>query len=83
MNKPEGGPPYPVVAAHVANSSDQPVYDAELLWRRGADLYGDRNPEPLPTILPAVPSSPRGGASHRTLVLTPAVPFSCSLTPPE
>jgi hypothetical protein len=52
MNRPANVPPFPGVTAHVANSSDQPVYDAELVWRRGADLYGSPNPQPLPTIMP-------------------------------
>jgi hypothetical protein len=38
--------------AHVVNSSDQPVYDAELRWRRGASSWGEPNPELLPTIMP-------------------------------
>jgi hypothetical protein len=52
MNRPANVPPFPGVTAHVANSSDQPVYDAELAWRRSADLYGSPNPQPLPTIMP-------------------------------
>jgi hypothetical protein len=55
MNRPANVPPFPGVTAHVVNSSDQPVYDAELVWRRGADLYGSPNPQPLPTIMPGGP----------------------------
>jgi len=40
------------VVAHVVNSSDQPVYDAELRWHRGSTSWGEPNPEPLPTIMP-------------------------------
>jgi len=36
----------------VVNSSSQPVYDAELYWRRGSAGWGDPNPEPLGMILP-------------------------------
>ena len=36
----------------VVNSSDQPVYDAELYWRRGSAGWGEPNPEPLGMILP-------------------------------
>jgi hypothetical protein len=42
----------PRVTAHVVNTSDQPVYDAELLWRRGSSSHGEPNPEPLPTVMP-------------------------------
>ena len=39
-------------AAHVVNSSDQPIYNAELRWRRGSSSWGEPNPEPLSTIMP-------------------------------
>jgi hypothetical protein len=41
-----------LVTARVQNTSDQPAYDAELLWRRGSANYGEPNPEPLGTIMP-------------------------------
>lgn len=40
--------------AHVVNSSDQPVYDAKLRWRRGSSSWGEPNPEPLPTVMPGM-----------------------------
>jgi hypothetical protein len=36
----------------VRNASEMPVYDAELVWRRGSSMWGDPNPEPLGVILP-------------------------------
>jgi hypothetical protein len=42
----------PIVVANVVNGSDQPVYDAELVWRCGADPYGGPNPQPLRTVMP-------------------------------
>lgn len=47
-----GGVEVPAVTAHAVNTSDQPLYDAELRWHRGSAPYGDPNPEPLPTIMP-------------------------------
>jgi hypothetical protein len=44
----------PLVTAHVKNSSDQPIYEAELRWHRGSAGYGEPNPEPLGTIMPGV-----------------------------
>jgi hypothetical protein len=38
----------------VKNSSDQPIYEAELRWHRGSAGYGEPNPEPLGTIMPGV-----------------------------
>jgi hypothetical protein len=55
MSMPVNVPHFPVVTVHVVNSSDQPVYDAELVWRCGSDLYGSPNPQPLPTIMPGGP----------------------------
>lgn len=43
-------PPHADVIA--VNSSDQPVYAAELLWRRGSAGWGEPNPESLGVILP-------------------------------
>lgn len=45
-------PTPPRASATVVNTSSQPIYDAELLWRRGSASHGDPNPEPLGTILP-------------------------------
>jgi hypothetical protein len=36
----------------IVNTSDQPVYDTELYWRRGSAGYGTPNPEPIGTIMP-------------------------------
>jgi hypothetical protein len=47
-----GQEPQPSVAATVHNKSDQPIYDAELMWRRGSSPWGEPNPEPLPVIMP-------------------------------
>jgi hypothetical protein len=46
------GEPVVFAVAHVVNSSDQPVYDVELRWRRGASSWGEPNPQPLPTVMP-------------------------------
>jgi hypothetical protein len=46
-----GGKP-PNAAMTVVNSSDQPIYDAELWWSRGSAGWGEPNPEPLGVILP-------------------------------
>ncbi len=45
-------PTPPTVHANVVNSSNQPVYDAELRWHRGSASHGDPNPQPLGTIMP-------------------------------
>lgn len=46
-------PRTPIVIVHVKNASDQPIYDAELYWRRGSSGWGDPNPESLrATIMP-------------------------------
>jgi len=42
----------PTVHAYVTNSSDQPIYDAELRWHRGSEGYGEPNPEPVGTLMP-------------------------------
>jgi len=42
----------PSVTAIVYNTSDQPIYDAELLWHRDSGSHGDPNPEPIGTLLP-------------------------------
>jgi hypothetical protein len=46
------GPRPPSITATVHNTSDQPIYDAELLWRRGSAPHGDPNPERVGTLLP-------------------------------
>jgi hypothetical protein len=48
--EPEGAEPF--VTATVKNTSDQPIYDAELRWHVGSAGHGEPNPEPLGTILP-------------------------------
>jgi hypothetical protein len=40
----------PFVTATVTNTSDQPVYDAELRWHLGPGAHGD--PDPIGTIMP-------------------------------
>jgi hypothetical protein len=42
----------PAAKVQVRNASGQPIYDAELLWRRGSASWGDPNPQPLGTLLP-------------------------------
>ena len=42
----------PSAGMTVVNSSDQPVYGAELYRRRGSAGWGEPNPEPLGMILP-------------------------------
>ena len=43
----------PFVAATVVNSSEQPIYDAELRWHVGTADHGELpNPEPLGVIMP-------------------------------
>ena len=42
----------PSVTATAHNSSDQPIYNVELSWHRGAAAHGDPNPEPVGTLLP-------------------------------
>jgi hypothetical protein len=42
----------PAIRALVRNTSDQPVYDAELYWRRGSASHGGPNPEPLGPVMP-------------------------------
>jgi hypothetical protein len=36
----------------IVNTSDRPIYEAELRWHRGSASHGDPNPEPLGTIMP-------------------------------
>jgi aconitase A len=62
---PTGQMGVPALTATVVNSSDQPIYDAELYWRRGSAGYGDPNPEILSTVMPGAEiakgrSFPRG-----------------------
>jgi hypothetical protein len=42
----------PSVTVTIVNSSNQPIYDADLYWRVGDELYGEPNPEHLGIILP-------------------------------
>jgi hypothetical protein len=42
----------PSVTAIVYNTSEQPIYDAELLWHRGPGSNGHPDPEPMGTLLP-------------------------------
>jgi hypothetical protein len=43
----------PFVAVTVVNSSEQPIYNAELRWHIGTADHGEQpNPEPLGTIMP-------------------------------
>ena len=44
-------PTPPRATALVVNTGSQPIYGAELLWRRGSAPHGEPNPEPLGTIL--------------------------------
>jgi hypothetical protein len=46
------GPRAPSVTATVHNTSDQPIYDAEFLWRRGSASHCEPNPEPIGILLP-------------------------------
>jgi hypothetical protein len=49
--EPEGVEPF--VDATVVNTSDQPIYDAELRWHIGtADHPGEPNPQPIGTVMP-------------------------------
>jgi hypothetical protein len=50
----ELGGAHPTAYAHVKNTSQQPIYEAELRWHRGSEGHGDPNPEPLGTIMPDV-----------------------------
>jgi hypothetical protein len=45
-------PTPPTATATVVNTSNQPIYGAELQWRRGSAPHGEPNPEPLGTVLP-------------------------------
>ncbi len=49
----------PAVQVYVKNTSDQPVYAAELRWHRGSEGHGEPNPEPVGTLMP--------GAEFRTV----------------
>ncbi len=40
------------MTATVVNTSDQPIYDAELRWHVGSAGHGEPNPEPLGAIMP-------------------------------
>lgn len=42
----------PSVTAATHNTSDQPIYDAELRWHTGSAGHGEPNPEPIGTLLP-------------------------------
>ena len=53
LSRPPSGPPaVPFVVARAVNSSDQPVYDVEIYWRRGSASHGEPNPEPLGILMP-------------------------------
>jgi hypothetical protein len=47
----------PFVTATVVNSSDQPIYDAELRWHVGTAGHGEPNPEPLGAVMPGADAS--------------------------
>ena len=47
----------PSLTATVVNSSNQPIYEVDVYWRRGSDLHGELNPERLGTILPGQSAS--------------------------
>jgi len=55
----EAGGGWHVAEMTVVNTSDQPVYEAQLLWHRGSANHGWPNPEPLGTVMP-------GGEIKRT-----------------
>lgn len=42
----------PLITATAHNTSDQPVYDADLRWHQGPGGYGEPNPEPIGTVRP-------------------------------
>jgi hypothetical protein len=42
----------PSITATVVNSSNQPIYEVDVYWRRGSDPCGELNPEHLGTIMP-------------------------------
>jgi hypothetical protein len=44
----------PSVTAIAYNTSDQPIYDAELVWHSGSASHDDPNPEPIGTLLPGL-----------------------------
>ena len=48
----EVGGGWQVAELTVVNTSDQPVYDAQLRWHRGSASHGWPNPEPLGTVMP-------------------------------
>lgn len=47
----------PSMTATVVNSSNQPIYRAEVYWFLGETLYGEQNPDPLGVILPGESAS--------------------------
>jgi hypothetical protein len=68
------GPLPPKVTATAHNTSDQPIYDAELYWRRGSAGHGDPNPKPVGTLLPgATHTSTRDFQSGTNLEVSGAV----------
>ena len=40
------------IIARVENTSDEPIYDAELRWYLGPEGFGEPNPQPLGIIMP-------------------------------
>jgi len=71
-----------LVTAHVTNTSDQPIYDVELLWHRGSEPYGDPNPQPLGTIMPNSEHPGSHKASQKVQTMTSAAQSCGSVTPP-
>jgi hypothetical protein len=64
----------PSVTAMAHNTSDQPVYDAELRWHMGSAGHGEPNPEPIGTLLPgAVHASKRSFPEGTNLEVSGAV----------
>lgn len=45
-------PTTPLITAGVKNSSNEPIYGAELRWYLGSSGYGEPSPEPLGVLLP-------------------------------
>jgi hypothetical protein len=66
------GPKPPSITATVHNTSDQPIYDAELCWHQGSTVYP--TPVPVGTLLPgATHNITRDFASDANLGVSGAV----------